>query len=95
MFIWDFQVQWDTIDGEDPDQAFGYAVYEGEGDDATTYTNVSEQQLPPSYDLADGETQEGILLYEVPEDRSEFSISFQEYFADDTTGDLFFVFFDL
>ena len=95
MFIWDFQVQWNTVDGENPDLAFGYPVYEGEGDDASAYTNVSDQQLPPSYDLADGETREGILLYEVPADRETFSISFQEYFADDTTGDLFFVDFTL
>ena len=95
MFIWDFQVQWNSLDGENPELAFGYPVYEGEGDDATAYTNVSEQQLPPIYELQDGEKREGVLLYEVPEGRENFSISFMEYFEDDTTGDVFFVEFTL
>ena len=95
MGVWDFQVQWNSLDGEDPNQAFGYPVYLGEGDDATAYTNVSDQQLPTIYELQDGETRQGILLYEVPVDRENFSISFLEYFEDDTSGDVFFVFFDL
>ena len=95
MGVWDCQVQWNSLDGEDPSQAFGYPVYEGEGDDATNYTNVSDQQLPTIYELQDDETRQGILLYEVPVDRENFSISFLEYFEDDTSGNVFFVFFDL
>lgn len=95
MGLWDFQVQWNSLDGENPDDAFDYAVHEGEGDDLSAYTGVSEQQLPTIYELQDDEERQGILLYQVPEGRESFSISFQEYFDDDTTGDVFFVEFTL
>ena len=95
MGVWDFQVQWNSLDGEDPNLAFGYPVYEGEGDDATAYTNVAQQQLPNIYEIQDGEERQGILLYQVPEGRETFSISCLEYFEDDTTGDVFFVDFTL
>ena len=31
--------------------------------------------------------------YEVPSGTKDFSVSFQEYFEDETTGDVFFVYF--
>ena len=34
-----------------------------------------------------------MLVYEVPADTVDFSVSFAEYFEDDTEGDVYFVYF--
>lgn len=85
MFDTDFQVQW----GDDADDAYDYPItaYDPEAN------LVADEQLPDSYDLAVGETVNGVLVYEVPAGNRDFSISYMEWFADDTTGDVFFVFF--
>ena len=48
-----------------------------------------------SYSIPVDETVTYTHVYEVPADAAEFSISFQEYFEDGTTGDVFFVYFTL
>ncbi len=82
MFDDDFQAQWN----DDADDAYSWPV-----EDAASY---SDDVLPDEYTLPkDNGRATGLLLFEVPAGNDEFSISFQEYFEDDTTGDLFFVYF--
>ena len=72
---------------------------EDDNDDAyaapiTYYGNtVSDEQLPEEYDLGVNEEKTGLLVYEVPEDSKDYSISYLEQFSNDTEGDVFFVFF--
>lgn len=47
--------------------------------------------LPNQYDLEKAESRTGLLVYEVPEGETEFSIVYQEYFEDESYGDIFFV----
>ena len=85
MYDTDFQVQW-NVDGE-------YDV------PITYYTDaVSDQQLPTEYELAVDEERTGLLVFEVPVDQKDFSISYLELFESDTSeegeeGDVFFVYF--
>ena len=52
-------------------------------DDSTTVR-------PYSYSLARGDTCNYHIIYEVPAEAKEFSVSFMEFFADNTEGDVFF-----
>ncbi len=74
----DFQIQWG-----------------GEGDDDYEWpiSAVSEAQFPDEYTLAINESRTGVVVYEVPEGTSDFSISFGEYFEDESEGDVYFVYF--
>lgn len=88
MFDTDFQAQWGT-DGEE-DYRVPITT------DPETYEELdplSEEQLPGTYPLAVDEEVRGLLVYEVPEGYQDFSISYMEYFDDESTGDTFFVFF--
>lgn len=80
MYDTDFLAQWNV---------------EGEFDCPITYYDdpVSDQQLPSEYELAVNEERTGLLIFEVPADKKDFSISYLEEFDNDTTGDVFFVFF--
>jgi len=88
MYDTDFQAQWGS---------------EGENDfrvpitlDPDTYEELdplNDEQLPGTYSLGvDGE-RTGLLVYEVPADQKDYSISYEEVFEDESTGDVFFVFF--
>lgn len=79
MFDTDFQVQWNT-DGEDD---YGYPVA----------PPVSDEQLEEEYSLAINESRTGLLVFEVPAGFNDFSISYQEFYEDESEGDVFFVFF--
>lgn len=96
MYFWDFQLQWDAQPGEDEEMAFGYPLYEEiqNEDGESDFISVSDLQLPTYYDLGINETRTGLLLYTVPEGAKDYSISFQEFFDDDTEGDLFFIWFN-
>lgn len=74
----DFQIQWG-----------------GEGDDDYEWpiSAVSEAQLPDEYTLAINESRSGVVVYEVPAGTSDFSISFGEYFEDESEGDVYFIYF--
>lgn len=88
MYDTDFQAQW----GESGDDAFSVPITCGPNGE---YLDpVVDDQLPSVYPLADKESRTGLLIFEVPTGYSEFSVSYMEYFADDSTGDTFFVFFD-
>lgn len=81
MFDTDFQVQWN----DDAPDAYEWPVSNSE--------YLSDIILPEEYTLKVEERIKGYLLYEVPAGYSEFSLSYLEEFADDSTGDTFFLYF--
>ena len=71
MYDTDFQIQWGDDDNDD-----AYAA------PITYYGNtVSDEQLPEEYDLGVNEEKTGLLVYEVPEDSKDYSISYLEQFS--------------
>lgn len=100
MFFYDFQIQWDAQEGEDEDDAYDFPLYqEVTGDDGeTSYTTVSDRQLPVTWDLGIREERTGLLLFSVPAGSRDYSISFLEVFSSDSgeeqDGDVFFVYFN-
>ncbi len=82
MFDTDFQIQWSS----DADDAYDVPI--------TYYMDaLSDQQLPSEYDLGVDEERSGLLVFEVPEGETDFSISYLELFDDESEGDVFFVYF--
>ena len=81
MFDSDFQAQW----GGTGDDDFSVPI-------SRPFT---DNQAPASYSIPVDEAVTYTHVYEVPADATEFSISFQEYFEDETMGDVFFVYFTL
>lgn len=88
MYDDDFQGQWASSSetGE-----FAWPITEGE--DGVDRDTVAEEQLPAEYELAVNESRTGTLVFDVPADEKDFSISHQELFDDGTEGDTLFVFF--
>lgn len=70
MSRYDFQLYWDDV--EDTDQR------------CFALNAVVEEQLPDTYELGFGETLEGTLLYQVPEEQQNYVLVFQEHFDDGT-----------
>ncbi len=65
MYDTDFQIQWGD---DDDDDAFVAPI--------TYYSDaVSDDQLPEEYDLSVNEERTGLLVFEVPEDSKDYSIS--------------------
>ena len=91
MFVADFQVQWDLQEGEDEDQNYAFPLYQSQANESGDYVyySLSEMQLPAEYDLGINEERTGILLYAVPAGAKDYAVFFEEYFSDDTIGDLF------
>jgi len=81
MFDTDFQLQW----GDDADDAYAFPV--------ATSEKILDDQFPEEYDLKVKESTTGVLIFEAPEGNEDFSLSFLEYYEDDTEGNLFFVYF--
>ncbi|MFR6187057.1 MAG: hypothetical protein ACLUJG_17140 [Lawsonibacter sp.] len=54
---------------------------------------IAEDQLPREYDLEPGKSREGLLVYEVPQEETEFTLAFLELIENGTEegeeGDLF------
>ena len=82
MFNSDFQIQWHDLGDKDED--FGVGVI----------LSDSETVMPEEYTQKRAETVTYHIIYEVPAEAKEFSISYLEYYSDDTTGDVFFCFFE-
>ncbi|MCM1118962.1 MAG: zinc-ribbon domain-containing protein [bacterium] len=82
MYNCDFQIQWHDLGDGDEDFDFGIEM-----DDSDTV-------MPFDYSLADEATCCYHIIYEVPAEAEEFSISFQEFFSDNTEGDVFFTYFN-
>ena len=96
MFVADFQVQWDLQEGEDEDQNYAFPLYQSQANESGDYVyySLSEMQLPAESDLGINEERTGILLYAVPAGAKDYAVFFEEYFSDDTIGDLFQVSFN-
>lgn len=88
MYDTDFQAQWKGEGDED----FRLPITT----DPETYEEldpISDSQLPGTYTLGVNADRTGLLVYEVPADLKDFSISYLEAFEDGDEGDVFFVFF--
>ncbi len=89
MYDTDFQIQWndDADDAWDIPVTYYLSEDQGLGDDA----------LPSSYNLAVNQSRQGILVFEVPQGNTDFSLSYQEMFDTDNEaeayGAVFFVYF--
>ena len=81
MFDTDFQLQW----GDDSEDAYSFPV--------VTNEEIIDDQLPEEYELKIKEERTGVLVFEAPEGNEDFSLSFLEYYEDDSEGNLFFVYF--
>ena len=88
MYDDDFQGQWSASPETDE---FAWPITEAE--DGSDLDAVSEEQLPAEYELGVSESRTGDLVFDVPADEKDFSISHLELFDDDSEGDTFFVFF--
>jgi hypothetical protein len=88
MYDDDFQGQWSSSSETDE---FAWPITEAE--DGSDLDVVSEDQLPAEYQLGVSESRTGDLVFDVPADEKDFSISHLELFDDDSEGDTFFVFF--
>lgn len=78
MNQYDFQIQWG-----------------GEGDDDFEWpiSAMTDDQFPDEYTLGINESRTGVLVYEVPADTQDYSVSFGEYFEDESEGDVYFIYF--
>lgn len=83
MYDTDFQIQWN----DDADDAYGFPITWDLND------VLNDQMLPGEYELSIGKSINGLLVYEVPAGNKDFSISYLEMFDDNTTGNVFFVYF--
>lgn len=84
----DFQGQW-TASAETDE----YALPITEGEDGSALGTVAEEQFPAEYELAVNESRTGTLVFDVPEEEKDFSVSHMELFDDGSEGDTFFVYF--
>lgn len=88
MYDTDFQAQWGGSGEED------YRVPITTNPE--TYEEVdpiSDDQLPGTYSLGVNQERTGLLVFEVPADKKDFSISYLEIFEGEDDGDTFFVYF--
>lgn len=67
----------------------------GSGDE--DYSDAMEQfcdgQLPDEYEIPINGTEEGLLIFEVPADKKDFSLGYLEIYEDESTGNAFFTYF--
>lgn len=97
MYDTDFEVVWDV----DDDDAWAWPECDETvgSDGEVEYSVKSEKQLPVEFSLGIHKTETGVLLYQVPEDSTDFIIAFYEVFepekegGDPEYGDAFYVMF--
>lgn len=67
----------------------------GSGDEEYAYPleQFCAGQLADEYEIPINATQEGQLIFEVPEDKKDFSLGFLEIYEDESTADAFFTYF--
>lgn len=93
MYDTDFEVIWDL----DDEEAWAWPECDEvmAADGRTEYRVRSDKQLPVEFDLGIHKTETGILLFQVPEDCTDFFIDFYEIIDDGTEegeyGDAFYV----
>ncbi len=81
MYTWDFYVTW----GSDNENEYSYPV---ETDEA-----VTETQFPAEYTMKISQTVSGTYIFEVPAEKTDFSITFEEHFDDGTVGNAYRIYF--
>ena len=80
MVDYDFQAQWGDYDDED---AYAFPISEP----------IIDNQMPAEYEIPIDGSVTYSAVFEVPSGNQDFSISFLEYFSNNTEGDVFFVYF--
>ena len=88
MYDTDFQAQW----GSSGDEDYRLPITT----DPETYEEldpISDDHLPGTYQLGVNQERTGLLVYEVPAEHKDFSISYLEAFEEGDEGDTFFVYF--
>ena len=88
MYDTDFQAQW----GSDAEEDYRLPITT----DPETFEEldpISDEQLPGTYELGVNQERTGLLVYEVPAEGKDFSISYLEAFEEGDDGDTFFVYF--
>lgn len=81
MFNMDFQIQW----GGEGNDDYEFALSE--------LAEENPEVMPDEFVLEDGEERQYHLIYEVPTGNMIFSVSYLEVFADDSEGNVYFVYF--
>ncbi|MBU5625729.1 DUF4352 domain-containing protein [Oscillibacter sp. MSJ-2] len=92
MFDTDFQIQW----GSENDEDYGWPITTSEEPwekQPQSGEALDDNQLPGEYEIGINKERSGLLFFEVPADSKDFSVSFEEFFEDETVGDLYFVYF--
>ena len=82
MYNSDFQIQWHDLGNGEED--YGFCI---EMDSSSTI-------MPSEYGLAKGDSCTYHIIYEVPAEAKEFSVSYLEFFSDNSEGDVFFTYFE-
>lgn len=83
MYDNDFELQWEMEDAGEGKPDHSYSLVE--------LAKTNGEVLPVEYILNPGQSRTGLLIYEIPEKLEDFSISYLEYYSDDSTGAQFFV----
>ncbi|MCH5338580.1 MAG: hypothetical protein J1E03_07355 [Acetatifactor sp.] len=82
MYDDDFWIDWDS----DDDDAYAYPVENA--------SSLSSNVLPSEYYLMIDETENGLLLYEIPDGYTDLAIAYIELTDQNETGDFFVVYFE-
>ncbi len=81
MYTYDFQLQWN----DDSEDAYAFPI--------ETSEPLIDNQFENEFSIKVNKEVNGCYIFEAPEGNEDFSISFLEFFEDETEGDLFFVYF--
>ena len=82
MFYDDFMMYWNNGEGEEDGYAYPLEPY-------------ADELMSEQYQLGKGKTTTGKLVFEVPQETSQYCISFLEVYEDDFTGNLYEIYFDI
>lgn len=82
MYDSDFWIDWDP----DDDDAYAYPVENA--------SSLNSNILPGEYYLMVDETENGLLLYEIPDGNTDLAIAYMELTDQNETGDFFVVYFE-
>ena len=70
-----------------------YSMPMGQYDFAYPLNQYCESQLADEYEIPIAGSAEGSLVFEVPSDQKDFALGFEEYYEDESVGDLYVVYF--
>ena len=74
---------------------YDFMIAWGDGDEDFAYplNQYCESQLADEYEIPIAGSAEGSLVFEVPSDQKDFALGFEEYYEDESVGDLYVVYF--